>query len=167
MTTALFAGTFSPPTLGHLDIIQRAAKIFDTLTIGVASNFEKAQQIPLFTPDEIVDMLATITQDVPNVEIVQFSGLVVDFAKKRNIHTLVRGLRPFNDFEYEGQMALLNQTLGNIETLFLMTHERYAFVSSSRIREVAYHGRSLEGFVPKAIETKVLEHIRQRKPAHQ
>lgn len=157
MKKVLFPGTFSPPTLGHLDIIQRAAKICETLYVGIAHNPRKNNQ--LFSADEKMNMLKQITKSIPNIEVVSFSELVIDFIKKRNINCLVRGLRAFSDFDYEFQMALANRKMSEIETLFFMTDSNYAHISSSLIHEIATFGHRLHGFVPDEIEDLVFQRI--------
>lgn len=158
MKRALFSGTFDPPTLGHLDIIKRSQKICDKLYIGIArSGIKHAQS--LFTIDEKKEMLAAMTKDLPFVEIAPIDGLVVDFAKQNNIQFLVRGLRAFSDFEYEFRMALANRKLSGIETVFLMADEKHSHISSSLIRELAYHKSRLTEFVPSSIEEFVFNRL--------
>jgi len=153
----LFPGTFDPPTLGHLDIVKRAAGVCDHLYIGIAQNLGKREQ--LFNVEEKQAMLLELTHTIPNVEVVTFSELVVEFAKRKEVSFLIRGLRPFADFEHEFQMALANRMMAEIETLFLMADERYAHVSSSLIREIAHFGHRLKGFVPDAIEDIVHQRV--------
>lgn len=158
MKRALFSGTFDPPTLGHLDIIKRSQKICDKLYVGIArSGIKHAQS--LFTIDEKKEMLAAMTKDLPFVEIAPIDGLVVDFAKQNNIQFLVRGLRAFSDFEYEFRMALANRKLSGIETVFLMADEKHSHISSSLIRELAYHKSRLTEFVPSSIEEFVFNRL--------
>lgn len=144
---ALLPGTFDPPSLGHLDLIQRAAKICDHLIIAIAI---KPNKKPLFTIEERKEMLQRIA---PKVEITAFDGLIVDLAKKRKATVLIRGLRSFSDFDYEFQMALANRTLGGIETLFLAAE--HTEISSTLIREIAHFGGPLHHFVPPEIETLI------------
>jgi len=159
MKSALFPGTFDPPTLGHLDIIERAAKICDHLVIGVGANLSKKEK-KLFTPEEKIEMLKIITNHLSHIEIVSFSGLVVDFAKEKKIHFLIRGLRAFSDFEYEFSMALANRKISGIETVFLMADARHAHISSSLIRELGGYHSHLHEFIPSSIEDKVYKRFR-------
>lgn len=153
---ALFTGTFNPPTLGHLDIIQRAASMFDVLTIGIAINSEKKQ---MFSLNDKKRWLKKICSSLPQVEIVDFTGLAVDFAKKIQADCIIRGLRNCSDFEYESQMALSNKKMTGIETLFLIADGKHAHLSSTLIREIAQGGRRLHGFVPEAIEEQVFKKL--------
>lgn len=153
MRTALFAGTFDPPTLGHLDIITRSAPLFDRLYVGIAKNSLKKKAV--FGLDVRADFLKKITASLPNVTIVSFDGLVVDFAKENNISALIRGIRPFHDLEAEYTMALANKEMTGIETLFLMASQDVAHISSSLIREIAAGKRRLHGFIPEQIEQDV------------
>ncbi|HKY99809.1 MAG TPA: pantetheine-phosphate adenylyltransferase [Rhabdochlamydiaceae bacterium] len=161
MKKALFPGSFDPPTLGHLDIIKRSAPICDQLIIAVALNPEKAKRAS-FTVDEKKQMLQTMTKGLVYVEVVSFSGLVVDFAKKNQINFLIRGLRTYSDFEYEFKMALANRKVSGIETLFLMASENLGHISSSIIREFAKHQHRLHEFVPSEIEDKIFKRLSQQ-----
>ena len=154
MKKGLLSGTFDPPSLGHLDIIQRAAKLCDHLIIGIGTNLRKGETA-VFTLEEKIAMLRTITPSLPQIEMAPMPGLAVDFAKKHHAHVLIRGLRAFSDFEYEFKMALANRALTGIETVFLMADERLAHISSSLIRELGHYGQNLEAFVPKAITAAV------------
>lgn len=158
MKRALFAGTFDPPSLGHLDVIKRAVTICDQLYVGVTTNLAKKKSA-LFSMDEKVDMLRAITSDLPQVTVVSFSSLVIDFAQENGVNFLIRGLRAFSDFEYEFRMALANRRMSGIETLFLMPDERVAHISSSLIREIGRYHSSLLDFVPKEIADTVLHRI--------
>lgn len=149
MRTALFAGTFDPPTFGHLDLIERSIPLCDHLIVAVSKHPTKT---PIFTLDERVHMLKIITKGHPTIEIAQFQGLTLEFAKEKKANFLIRGLRGFIDFEYELQMSIVNQTLGKLETVFLMAHTQ---ISSSLVREVASNGGSLKDFVPKEIESLI------------
>ncbi len=143
---AVYPGSFDPVTNGHLDIIKRASRIFDKVIVAVLTN---AAKNPAFTFDERVAMLNVATQGIKNVEVKSFNGLLVDFVKQENASVIVKGLRAVSDFEYEFQMALLNEKLApEIETMFLATSDRYCFLSSSIVKEIARHGGSLEDFVP-------------------
>ncbi|MBS0624725.1 MAG: pantetheine-phosphate adenylyltransferase [Verrucomicrobia bacterium] len=152
MKTGLFPGSFDPPSFGHLDIIQRAAGLCDQLLVALADHPTKH---PLFSLHERLDMLHQLTRKFPNVEVGQFHGLAVDFARERNVSFLIRGLRSYADFEYEYQMAVANRRLSGIETLFLMSGEEHARISSSLIREIGAYGGSLLQFVPHEIERVV------------
>lgn len=146
---AIYAGTFDPLTLGHLDVIARAARIFDRLIVAVARHSRKQ---PLFTLGERLAMARAAVKPFTGVEVEVFDGLVVQYARAKGLHVLVRGLRAFSDFEYEFQMALTNRTLApDIETLFLMTKEDFSFLSSSMVREVAELGGHTDEFVPAVV----------------
>ena len=152
---ALLPGTFDPPTLGHLDLIRRAASLCDVLYIAIAQNNDKKPS--LFSTEERQALLKVIIRDIPQIEVVLLNGLVVDFAKKHQITFLVRGLRNLSDFEYESQMAFANHKMVGIETVFLIANEKYARLSSTLIREIASHGRRLQDFIPAEIEEAVFE----------
>lgn len=152
MKIGLFPGTFGPPSKGHLDIIQRACHICDRLIVAVAHKPVKHNESS-FTEQEKIEMLRLITRSLPQVEIVAFHGLIVDFAREKKANFLIRGLRAFSDFEYEFQMALANRRLSGIETLFLMADERHTQISSSLIREIAHFNGPLHDFVPQEIES--------------
>lgn len=142
----IFSGTFDPPTLGHLDIIQKAEQICDHLIVAIAVKPDKKA---LFSIEEKKQMLKKIA---PNVEIVSFHGLIADLAKEKKASFLIRGLRAFSDFEYELQMAQANRRIGKIETLFLIANDQHSQISSSLIREIAYFKGPIHDFVPKEIE---------------
>jgi len=149
MRTAVYPGSFDPITEGHLDIIKRAAKIYDKVIVGVLNNSTKH---PVFSVDERADMIKSVTEDIDNVEVSVFSGLLVDFAKQNGASVIVKGLRTVADFEYEFQMALLNKALNpEYETVFMMTDTKFSYISSSMVKEVAKYSGSLEGLVPKNI----------------
>jgi len=147
MRTAIYAGSFDPVTNGHLDIIERAANMFDSLTVGIAVNSSKE---PLFTLEERKYIIAKVTEHIPNIKIDVFNGLLADYVNKHSFDTVVRGLRATTDFEYEIQMAQMNARLytGGTETVFLMTDPRYSFISSSLIKEVVSYGGSVDGLLP-------------------
>ncbi len=149
MRIGIYPGSFDPVTYGHLDIIMRSSKMFDLLIIAVLQNSAKK---PTFTVEERVQLLEKVTKDIDNVSIEAFDGLLVDYAKKRNATTIVRGLRAVSDFEYELQIAQLNHKMnGNIDTIFLTTSLDYSYLSSSVVREIAsYHG-DISHFVPAEI----------------
>ncbi|MBN1269772.1 MAG: pantetheine-phosphate adenylyltransferase [Kiritimatiellae bacterium] len=147
---AIYAGTFDPITLGHMDLIQRAASIFDRLIVAVAESTRKA---PLFTLQERMDLARRVVANTANVEVDSFDGLLVDYAQAKGIKVLVRGLRAFSDFEFEFQMALTNRKMApDIETIFLMPKEEYSYLSSSSVREIAELGGKTASFVPAPIE---------------
>ena len=149
MNRAVYAGTFDPITFGHLDVAARAAHVFDHLTLAVA---EDPRKTLMFSTAERMELARGSVGDLSNVEVVPFSGLLVNWARAHGIHTLIRGLRAFSDFEYEFQMALTNRKLApDIETMFLMPNEDYSYVSSSMVREIASLGGDVEKFVPSAV----------------
>lgn len=146
MSRAVYAGSFDPVTFGHVDVAERAAHIFDHLTLAVA---EDPRKTLLFSVEERATLLRESLAHLDNIEVTSFSGLLVDWARARGIHTLIRGLRAFSDFEYEFQMALTNRKLApDIETLFLMPQEEFSYVSSSMVREIASLGGRVEQFAP-------------------
>ena len=148
MKKALYPGTFDPITLGHLDIIKRAASVFEGVIVAVVKNPAKD---PFFSYKERLDIVQKVTKSLHNVKVEGFDGLVVKFAKKRKIKVLLRGLRMISDFEYEFQMALTNRKLApSIETIFLMPHPQYSYISSKLIKEAALLGANLEEFLPQA-----------------
>ena len=136
MKAAIYPGSFDPVTYGHLDVIKRAADIFDELTVSVLNNTAKT---PLFSVDERVKILEEATKDLPNVKVDSFSGLLIDYAKSKDIHVAIRGLRAITDFEYELQIAQTNRKLSNeeLDTMFLTTSLEYAYLSSSSVKEIA------------------------------
>lgn len=159
MKKALIPGTFDPPSHGHLDIITRALAVCDKLYVGIASNAAK-EKSACFTPKEKKELLEQATKGLKNLEVVIFKGLVVDFAKENTISFLIRGLRAFSDFEYEFRMAIANRRLSGIETIFLMSDEKHAHISSTLIREIAGYGKHLRDFVPASIEKQVFERLK-------
>lgn len=161
MRTAIYAGTFDPITLGHMDLIARAAKIFDKLILAVSAYSRKQT---LFSLQERVAMARQITRKFKNVEVDSFGGLLVDYAKERKVRVLIRGIRAFSDFEFEFQMALTNRKLApEIETLFLMPNEDYSYLSSSTVREVAMLGGDTRDFVLPVVEKALEAKFRQKK----
>ena len=158
---AVYPGTFDPVTLGHIDIIERASKIVDELIVGVLNNNSKT---PMFTPEERVEMLRESVAHLPNVKVVAFDGLLVDFAKQNNALFVIRGLRAVTDFEYEFQMAQANRIIDkNVDTVFLTTSNAYSYISSSTVRELASFGGDISKFVTKAVEKKVKQKIKKNK----
>ncbi len=153
MRLAIYPGTFDPITNGHLDIIERGAQLFDRLVVAVTNNLSKN---PVFTVPERMDMIRRLTSDFPNVEVDSFSGLLVDYAGARGACALLRGLRAISDFEYEFQMALVNRKLSHgIATVFLMAHEKYTYLNSTIVREVAKLGGEVESFVPPLVKDRL------------
>ncbi len=149
MRKAIYPGTFDPITYGHLDIISRAAKLFDKIIIGVAEDTGKNT---LFTLEERLAMVQNQIKDMPNVEAKAFTGLLVEFAQEQKACTIVRGIRAVSDFEYEFQMSLMNKKLApNLENIFLMTSSDYLFLSSKIIKQVSSLGGSVEALVPKEV----------------
>jgi len=147
---AMCAGTFDPITMGHLDVIERASRIFPRIVIAVATNSGKN---PLFSLDERMALVHESTAHLEGIEVESFNGLLVDFAESVNVRVIVRGLRAFSDFEYEFQMALTNRKLKpTIETIFLMPKQDYSYVSSSNVREVAQLGGDIAQFVPPPVQ---------------
>lgn len=155
---AIYPGSFDPVTYGHIDIILRAKKIFDTVVVAVAHNSPKK---PLFSLKERVQMLKEVTSGIDGVIIDDFDGLVVNYARKNNIGVIIRGIRMLSDFEYEFQMALTNRKLSqDVETIFLMPSEQYSYFSSRLIKETAELGAELSAFVPPEIECRLKEKLK-------
>ena len=152
---AMFPGSFDPLTNGHVDIILRSAHLFERIVVAVLVNAEKR---PLFTADERVAIIREVFREYPNIEVDTFDGLLVDYARRRRASAIVRGLRAVSDFEYEFQMALMNRKLrSTVETVFLMPHEKYTYISSRLIKEVASFGTSVAGLVPPIVEKRLAE----------
>lgn len=151
--TAVFPGSFDPLTNGHVDIIQRASRIFERVIVAVATNAEKT---PLFSIDERVNVIGEIFRDEPRVEVDTFSGLLVEYARRQLASAVIRGLRAVSDFEYEFQMALMNRRLNHdLETVFLMPDEKYTYTSSRLIKEVFMLGGEVSGLVPPIVEERL------------
>ena len=160
MRRAIYPGSFDPVTLGHLDIIKRASKIFDELIVGVLNNNSKS---PLFSVEKRVKMLNDVVKDLPNVKVMSFEGLLVDFARKVDAQIIVRGLRAVTDFEYELQMSQTNTVLNeNVDTIFFTTSLEYAYLSSSTVREAAYFGADISKFVPESVVQQVYDKFKER-----
>lgn len=158
---AIYPGSFDPLTNGHVDIIQRGARFFDRIVVGILINLEKA---PLFTVPERVDIARTVLKGSPNVEVDTFDGLLVDYARRIGATVIVRGLRAISDFEYEMQMALMNRRLSpDVETVFMMPAEPYTYVSSRLVKEVVALGGTVTGLVPTLVE----ERLREKKMARE
>ena len=150
MKSAIYPGSFDPMTYGHLDIIKRAADIFDHLTVAVLNNNVKS---PLFSVEERVNILKEATKDIPNVSVESFQGLLIDYAKEKDIHVSVRGLRAITDFEYELQIAQTNKKLSNgeLDTIFLTTSLEYSYLSSSGVKEIACFNGDISQCVPPCV----------------
>ena len=154
--TAIYPGTFDPPTNGHVDLIQRGSKLFDHLTVAVLLNPVKD---PLFTVDERVEMLTEVTAAIGNVSVATFDGLMVEFARQQGASAVLRGIRAISDYEHEFQMALMNRRLApEVETVFLQPAGRYSFVSSRMVKEVFSFGGDVSGLVP----PNALKRLRER-----
>jgi pantetheine-phosphate adenylyltransferase len=152
-STAIYPGTFDPITFGHIDIMRRGLKIFDRIIVAVAQN---AQKEPLFTLEERIEMVKKSTVGIRGLKVEPFDGLMIDFAQKKNINVIIRGIRMVSDFEYEFQMALTNRKLAkSIETVFLMPSEEYSYVSSKLLKEAAFLGAGLNKFLPRIVEKKL------------
>jgi pantetheine-phosphate adenylyltransferase len=155
MAVALCPGSFDPPTNGHIDVVERAAPYFETLVVAVIANPSKE---PTFTIEERTDMLRDALAHIPNLEITSFDGLLVDFARTRGIEVVVKGLRAVSDFEYELQMAGMNEALSpGLDTMFMTAKPAWAFLSSSLVKEVARYGGTVEGLVPVGVEKALRE----------
>lgn len=152
---AIYPGSFDPLTNGHVDIIERGSRIFDSIVVAILVNVEKK---PLFSEKERVEIIRDVFKDRPNVKVETFNGLLVDYAKSKQAHVIVRGLRAVSDFEYEFQMALMNRHLDpGLETVFMMPAEKYTYISSRLIKEVFTLGGEISGLVPPLVEKKLRE----------
>ena len=157
LKAAIYPGSFDPLTNGHLDIIQRAARVFDKVVVAVANNSSKKA---LFNIKERVSMLKSATKGIEGVEVDTFHSLVIEYARRRKMNVLIRGLRMTSDFDYEFQVALTNRRLAeDIETVFLMPSEHVSFVSSSILKEVASVNADISSFVPKIVERKLKQRL--------
>jgi pantetheine-phosphate adenylyltransferase len=161
VATALCPGSFDPVTNGHLDIIARTARHFDDVIVAVIRNPQKAQS--LFTLEERQEMLKEVTAHLPNVSIDFFTGLLVEFAKEHGANSIVKGLRAVSDFDYELQMAQMNQQLSGIDTFFISTSPQYSFLSSSLVREVAKFGGDVSSMVPPVVAQRLDERFGELK----
>ena len=161
MVTAVYPGSFDPATYGHLDVIRRASVSFDRVVVGVLHNSAKS---PLFSVEERVRILEEVTKDLPNVKVMAFDGLLVEFAKQIGAKVIVRGLRAITDFEYELQMSQTNHKLEpEIETMFLTTSLEYSFLSSTTVKEVAAFGGDITQFVPELVVDKIEEKMKTKR----
>src|SRR5947207_1009963 len=154
MRTVIYPGSFDPLTNGHLDVIQRAAKLFDRVVVAVATNDAKK---PLFSVHERLELVRGAVKHLPNVEVDSFSNLLVDFASNKSAVAVIRGLRAVSDFEFEFQMALMNRKLNeNIETIFMMPKDTYTFLSSRIVKEIARLGGDVSAFVPRQVRAALV-----------
>ena len=161
MRTAIYPGSFDPITNGHLDIIKRGAEIFDKIIVAVLINVDKKG---LFNIEERVELIKKATYDIKNIEIISFQGLLIDLLKEKNSNVILRGLRAVSDFEYEMQMALMNNKLNSdVETVFMMTSPENSFLSSSAIKQVAKFGGNINGLVPNNIIKDIEKKINREK----
>lgn len=158
MTCAVYPGSFDPVTLGHLDIIERTAQIMDRVVVGVLINRKKT---PLFSVEERVNMLKSVTAHLPNVEVKAFDGLTIDFARENGAKAIVRGLRAITDFEYELQLSQTNRVMApEIDTLFLTTSLKYSYLSSSMVKEIAMYQGDISAFLPPEVAELVREKVK-------
>lgn len=159
MKIAIYPGSFDPVTNGHLDIIERSAKIFDKVIVAILVNSSK---VPTFSTEEKIAMIKKVTAHIPNVEVEFFDGLLVNFVKSKGAQVVVKGLRAISDFEYEFQMALLNKNIEpEIETLFMMTNNKYSYLSSSIVKELGKLGADLTDLVPEEIITDIIDKLKK------
>ena len=160
MRKAVYPGSFDPVTFGHLDIIERSARMSDHLIIGVLNNNSKT---PLFSVEERVNMLKSLTKDLPNVEVTSFGGLLVDFVRAKQADAVIRGLRAVTDFEYEMQIAQTNRVIApEVDTVFLTTNLKYSYLSSSIVKEIATFGGEINAFVPEDVAERVMKKMKDR-----
>ncbi len=160
MRIAICPGSFDPVTKGHVDILERSSKLFDKVIAVVMVNPNKT---PTFTKDERVEFIKKATRHIPNIEVDSYLGLVADYAREKNAHTLIKGLRAVTDFEYEFQQALTNKKLNpELETLFMVTNQEYMYLSSTIVRQIAGFGGKIEQFVPKRIEEEVFRRFNEK-----
>ena len=158
MKIAIYPGSFDPVTNGHLDILEKALKIFDKVIIAVGDNPEKKA---LFTVTERMNLLKAVTKSMKNLEIGRFSGLMVDYAKNKSASVIIRGLRAVSDFDFEFQRALMNRNIDkNIETIFIMTAEKYCYLNSGIVKEMSRFGGSIKGLVPQEVEKALINKLR-------
>lgn len=158
---AVCPGSFDPITYGHLDIITRGAKVFDEVHVVVLNNSSKN---PLFSVDERMDLIKTVTKNLPNVKVDSFQGLLIEYAESVNANAIIRGLRAVSDFEYEMQITSMNRVLSDkIETFFIMTNNQYSFLSSSIVKEVAKYDGKISELVPPEVEEALIEKYKENK----
>jgi pantetheine-phosphate adenylyltransferase len=154
--TALCPGTFDPVTNGHLDVVGRAASMFEAVVVAVLENPSKA---PMFSLEERIALLEEAIRDLPNARVGSFGGLLVDYARSQGAQMIVKGLRAVSDYEYEIQMAQMNQRIGGVETLFMATSPKWSFLSSSLVKEVARLGGDVEGLVPEHVRKALIDRL--------
>ena len=160
MLRAIYPGSFDPVTFGHLDIIKRSSRLVDELIVGVLNNKAKS---PLFSVEERVRMLEEVTSDIPNIRIIPFGGLLVDFARRVDAGMVIRGLRAITDFEYELQMAQTNHKMNpGVDTMFLATGLEYSYLSSTTVKEVAAFGGDISQFVPESVADRITEKMKKK-----
>jgi pantetheine-phosphate adenylyltransferase len=157
---AVCPGSFDPVTNGHLDIVARASRLFDEVVVAVGVNKSKNR---LFTPDERIEMLRTACEPYDNVTVDGFTGLLTDFCRERSIRTIVKGLRAVSDFDYELQMAQMNASLAEVETVFVPTSPEYSFLASSLVKEVATFGGDVSGLLPQFVHERLVRRLAERK----
>jgi pantetheine-phosphate adenylyltransferase len=159
---AIYPGSFDPLTFGHVDIVERSARLFDTVIVAILTNAQKA---PLFSVEERTEIMREILKPrFPNVEVDVFHGLLVDYAKQKKAHVIVRGIRAVTDYEYEFQMALMNRRLTpEIETVFMVPAENYSYLSSRLVKEIAELGGSVTGLVPDSVEKRLRQRFQKEK----
>ncbi len=159
MTRAIYPGSFDPVTKGHLDIISRTSKIMNHLTVAVLDNPRK---VATFDIEKRIEMLKLVTKSYPNVDVEYFKGLLIDYAIKKDTNIIIKGLRAISDFEFEFQMALVNQKLDPaIETLFMMTNSKYSYLSSSIVKEIAAFGGDISSLVPEVVHDMIVVKFKQ------
>ncbi len=157
MVKAVYPGSFDPVTNGHVDIIDRASKVFDHLIVAVLENPRKT---PLFSIEERVEMLNNIIEHYPNVEVDYYKGLLIEYSRKQGAKIIIKGLRAISDFEFEFQMALINRKLDcDVETLFMMTNNKYSYISSSIVKEVASYGGEVKDLVPTEVYESIMKKL--------
>lgn len=158
MKVCVYPGSFDPITNGHLDIIERASRIFDKLIVAVLVNSSKKST---FSLEERVGLIKECIKDKSNIEVDSFSGLLIDYMRLKGANVVIKGLRVVTDFEYEFQMALLNKNLDpDIETIFMMTNNKFSYISSSMVKEIARFGANMDEFVPEVIKKKILDKLK-------
>jgi pantetheine-phosphate adenylyltransferase len=163
MKIAIYPGTFDPITYGHIDVLERAIELFDKVVVTIARNSAKS---PLFSDEERLDMIRTVTKKYPTVEVDSFDGLMLDYAKKKKATAVVRGLRAISDFEYEFQMALMNRKIARkykFTTVFLMPHESHTYLNSSIVKDLARLGGEVKDFVPPYVKKCLLRKFEESK----
>jgi pantetheine-phosphate adenylyltransferase len=157
---AVCPGSFDPVTNGHIDIVARASVLFDEVIVAVGVNKSKSR---LFTPEERIDMLSEACRQFPNVKVDGFTGLLTSFCQERDVHAIVKGLRAVSDYEYELQMAQMNSSLADIETVFIPTSPEYSFLASSLVKEVATFGGDVSGLVPDFVRERLVKRLDERR----